>query len=99
MSFISVAFLVFLPLVFLIYWALQRHLRCQNIALLTASYVFYAWWDWRFLFLILITSASSFAHTYMEELQYENNLDGKPVPVDQNGKAAIFVGKIVVDLK
>ena len=60
MSFISVAFLVFLPLVFLLYWALQRHLRCQNIALLTASYVFYAWWDWRFLFLILITSASSF---------------------------------------
>ena len=38
-------------------------------------------------------------HTYMEELQYENNLDGKPVPVDQNGKAAIFVGRIVVDLK
>lgn len=38
-------------------------------------------------------------HTYMEELQYENNMDGKPVPVDQNGKAAIFVGKIVVDLK
>ena len=38
-------------------------------------------------------------HTYMEELQYENNLDGKPVPVDQNGKAAIFVGKIIVDLK
>ena len=60
MSFISVAFLIFLPLVFLLYWALQRHLRCQNIALLTASYVFYAWWDWRFLFLILITSASSF---------------------------------------
>ena len=60
MSFISVAFLIFLPLVFFLYWALQRHLRCQNIALLTASYVFYAWWDWRFLFLILITSASSF---------------------------------------
>ena len=38
-------------------------------------------------------------HTYMEELQYENNMDGKPVPVDQNGKAAIFVGKMVVDLK
>ena len=37
--------------------------------------------------------------TYMEELQYENNMDGKPVPVDQNGKAAIFVGKMVVDLK
>ena len=37
-------------------------------------------------------------HTYMQELQYESNLDGKPVPVDQNGKAAIFVGKMVVDL-
>ena len=60
MSFISVAFLVFLPLVFLLYWALQRSLRWQNLALLAASYVFYAWWDWRFLFLILITSASSF---------------------------------------
>ena len=38
-------------------------------------------------------------HTYMTELQYEPNLDGKPVPVDQNGKAGIFVGKIVVDFK
>ena len=38
-------------------------------------------------------------HTYMEELKYENNMDGKPVPADQNGKAAIFVGKLVVDLK
>lgn len=61
MSFVSVAFLVFLPIVFFIYWALQRHLRWQNLSLLAASYVFYAWWDWRFLFLILITSASSFA--------------------------------------
>ena len=38
-------------------------------------------------------------HTYMTELQYEPDLDGKPVPVDQNGKAAIFVGKMVIDFK
>ena len=38
-------------------------------------------------------------HTYMEQLEYEPNLDGKPVPVDQNGKGAVFVGKIIVDLK
>ena len=38
-------------------------------------------------------------HTYMTELQYEPNLDGKPVPVDQNGKAAIFVGKMIIDFK
>ena len=38
-------------------------------------------------------------HTYMTELQYEPNLDGRQVPVDQNGKSGIFVGKIVVDFK
>ena len=38
-------------------------------------------------------------HTYMEKLEYCNNMDGKPVAVDQNGKSNIFVGRIVVDLK
>jgi 5'-nucleotidase len=35
----------------------------------------------------------------MPSLEYWKNMDGKPVPVDQNGKSAIFVGKIVVDFK
>lgn len=34
------------------------------------------------------------SHTYFKELRYENDLDGKPVPVNQNGKHAVFVGKI-----
>ena len=38
-------------------------------------------------------------HTFMPSLEYEKNMDGKPVPVDQNGKHAIFVGKLVVNLK
>lgn len=38
-------------------------------------------------------------HTYMSSLEHWNNMDGKPVAVDQNGKHAIFVGKLVVDLK
>jgi 5'-nucleotidase len=38
-------------------------------------------------------------HTYMTSLEHWNNMDGKPVAVDQNGKSNIFVGKIVVDLK
>ena len=38
-------------------------------------------------------------HTYFSELEYVNNLDGRPVPVDQNGKNAIFVGRMVVSLK
>ena len=35
-------------------------------------------------------------HTYFDSLKYENNLDGKAVPVDQNGKHAAFVGKLVL---
>jgi 5'-nucleotidase len=38
-------------------------------------------------------------HTYMPVLEYWNNMDGKPVSVDQNGKSAVFVGKMIVDLK
>ena len=38
-------------------------------------------------------------HTYMTSLEHWNNMDGKPVAVDQNGKSNIFVGRIVVDLK
>ncbi|MBQ9357475.1 MAG: metallophosphatase [Prevotella sp.] len=35
-------------------------------------------------------------HTYFEELQYANNVDGQPVPVDQNGKHAVYVGKLLL---
>ena len=38
-------------------------------------------------------------HTYFKKLEYLNDLDGKPVPVDQNGKHAIFVGRMVMNLK
>ena len=38
-------------------------------------------------------------HTYMTSLEHWNNMDGKPVAVDQNGKSAIFVGRIVLDLQ
>ena len=60
MSFVSVSFLLFLPLVFLLYWGLAKHLRWQNMFLVVASYVFYGWWDYRFLLLILLTSLSSY---------------------------------------
>lgn len=56
MLFNSIEFLIFLPIVFAIYWALQKHLRWQNAFVLAASYLFYGWWDWRFLILIAFTS-------------------------------------------
>lgn len=57
MIFNSIAFAIFLPVVFIIYWSLSKSdLRKQNIFLLSASYFFYGFWDWRFLSLIVISS-------------------------------------------
>ena len=56
MLFNSVAFFLFLPVVFAIYWSIRKFLQLQNIFLLLASYVFYAWWDWRFLGLIIFST-------------------------------------------
>ena len=61
MLFNSIQFAVFLPIVFVLYWLLRRELRWQNLLVLVVSYVFYGWWDVRFLLLIALTSASSFA--------------------------------------
>ena len=56
MIFNSSDFLIFLPLVFVAYWCMHRSKNFQNLVLLLASYIFYGWWDWRFLSLILISS-------------------------------------------
>ncbi len=60
MSFDSITFALFLPIVFLLYWALHQSRRGQNVLLLVASYVFYGWWNWRFLGLILLTTCSAY---------------------------------------
>ena len=52
MLFNSLTYAIFLPIVFAIYWLLRKNLKWQNIFLLLASYVFYAYWDWRFLGLL-----------------------------------------------
>lgn len=61
MLFNSYAFLIFLPCVLLLYWLAARRLAWQNTLLVLASYVFYAWWDVRFLALILGMTAVGFA--------------------------------------
>ena len=38
------------------------------------------------------------SHSYLEQLEYVNDQTGKPVPVDQNGKHAIWVGRIEMEL-
>lgn len=57
MLFNSIDFAIFLPVVFLLYWfVFHKNLRHQNILLIAASYLFYGWWDWRFLSLILFST-------------------------------------------
>ena len=58
MLFNSFSFAIFLPIVFILYWLLdKKSLRFQNILLLVASYFFYACWDYRFLFLLIFSTA------------------------------------------
>lgn len=57
MLFNSIDFAFFLPVVFFLYWfVIHKNLKIQNFLLLSASYIFYGWWDWRFLSLIVFSS-------------------------------------------
>src|SRR5690554_4117353 len=57
MLFNSVDFAIFLPTVLVLYWfVFNKNLKSQNFLLAVASYFFYGLWDWRFLFLILIST-------------------------------------------
>ena len=57
MLFNSIDFAFFLPLTFIVYWfLLDGQLKLQNIFILIASYIFYGWWDWRFLGLIILST-------------------------------------------
>jgi alginate O-acetyltransferase complex protein AlgI len=55
MLFNSLDFAVFLPLVFILFWSFKS-LKIQNFVVVAASYIFYGWWDWKFLTLILFSS-------------------------------------------
>ena len=57
MLFNSIDFAVFLPIVFILYWAQgSNKIKEQNLLLFLVSYVFYGWWDWRFLSLIFFST-------------------------------------------
>ncbi len=57
MLFNSLDFAIFLPVVFAFYWFItNRNLNLQNLLIVAASYIFYGWWDWRFLGLIVFST-------------------------------------------
>ena len=61
MNFTSLEFSIFFAIFFVIYWfVVNNNLKNQNILILVASYIFYGWWDWRFLSLIFISSLVDF---------------------------------------
>ena len=82
MLFNSLEFAIFLPIVFLLYWFVfgrllshsPNQLRWQNLFLLTASYVFYGWWNWRFLILIVVTSLVSWGSALAIGKTYQTGL-------------------------
>lgn len=62
MLFNSIEFLLFLPVVFLMYWYIfNKNLKLQNLFIIVVSYLFYGWWDWTFLVLIFFTSLCSYS--------------------------------------
>ena len=57
MFFNSIDFAIFLPIVFFLYWfVVNKNLKLQNFLIVVASYLFYGWWDWRFLSLIVFST-------------------------------------------
>ena len=95
MLFNSFEYLLFLPIVFLLYWfvfdsALSKckyQLLLQNLFIVIVSYIFYGWWDWRFLILIAITTLLSFLSGI-----------GIEYAPTQRGKKAVMIANIVVNL-
>ena len=95
MLFNSFEFALFLPIVFLLYWFIfdyamrgcKRQLLWQNLLIVVASYVFYGWWDWRFLILIAITTILSFL----------SGIGIEKAPT-LRGKKAVMIANIVVNL-
>lgn len=74
MLFNSIEYLLFLPIVFLLYWfVFAKNLKAQNLYVVMVSYLFYGWWDWRFLILIAFTTFCS----YLSGLLIEH-VEGKP---------------------
>lgn len=69
MLFNSFEFLVFLIIVFSAYWLARQKVWLQNLIILVSSYVFYGWWNWRFMFLIAGCSCVN----YLGALVIENS--------------------------
>ena len=81
MLFNSIDFAVFLPIVFLLYWfVFKSNIKIQNFFIVAASFVFYGWWNWKFLVLMVVTIflswLSSVAIEYIR-YRFDENIEKK----------------------
>ena len=80
MEFNSIEFAIFLPLVFTLYWfVFNKSVKVQNLFIVIVSYIFYGWWDWRFLFLIAFTSFCSWVSGLMIQKYRQQGNNAKAV--------------------
>ena len=114
MLFNSIQFALFLPIVFLLYWFVfdrfisksKYQLRLQNASVVVASYVFYGWWDWRFLLLIAFTSFCSWGSGILMQKVENQQIDpiltggGNSLKINQlqRKKKLITTANIVLNL-
>ena len=78
MLFNSIDFALFLPIVFILYWFVtNKSIKLQNLLIVISSYVFYGWWDWRFLSLILFSTLVDYTVGVL--LLKENNLTKRKI--------------------
>ena len=78
MLFNSIEYIVFFSIFFPLYWFIfNRSFKIQNVLLLIGSYIFYSWWDWRFLILIILSSILDFSIGIL--LSKEENLTRRKV--------------------
>ena len=96
MLFNSIEFFLFLPTVFVLYWGVFGNSRWwQNLFVVAVSYVFYGWWDWRFLLLIALTSFCSWlSGLWMGEIKHEVS----PVIGLRGHRKLIMVANILLNL-
>lgn len=72
MLFHTIDFAIFLPIVFILYWFFAgKRVNLQNALIVVSSYVFYGWWDWRFLSLIVFSTIVDYSVGY--KLKKEKN--------------------------
>lgn len=86
MLFNSAIFMVFIAIFAPLYWIARRRVASRNLLLIVASYIFYGWWDWRFLVLVAVSTSVD----YLAAM----GAAGKPVGWRDFGKSAAFLAVV-----